>query len=189
MESRIHFVRQSIHLLTHIGPETFRIGPLACYAQWTLETAIGNLGREIHQDRDLFANLTQRAIMRAQVNTMYARFPQVKFELSSILQPTHSTHTREFEGGYVFLPRCEAFPTSLSDDELVALKTHWRQQDWPSTDSWPNAVCHWAKLCLPNRQTARSVWYESSINMRVRWASCIEVSPTNDCINVPKLKV
>ena len=189
MESRIHFVRQSIHLLTHIGPETFRIGPLACYAQWTLETAIGNLGREIRQDRDLFANLTQRAIMRAQVNTMYARFPQVKFELSSILQPTHSTHTREFEGGYVFLPRCEAFPTPLSDDELVALKTHWRQQDWPSTDSWPNAVCRWAKLRLPNRQTARSVWYESSINMRVRWASCIEVSPTNDCINVPKLKV
>ena len=72
MEARLHFVRQSIHLLTHMAPETFRIGPLACYAQWTLETAIGNLGREIHQDRDLFANLTQRAIMRAQINSLNA---------------------------------------------------------------------------------------------------------------------
>ena len=44
MESRIHFVCQSIHLLTHIAPEMFRVGLLACYAQWTLETAIGNLG-------------------------------------------------------------------------------------------------------------------------------------------------
>jgi hypothetical protein len=46
-ESWIHFVRQSIHLLTHIARETIHIGPLACYAQWTLETAIGNLGQEI----------------------------------------------------------------------------------------------------------------------------------------------
>jgi hypothetical protein len=43
MESQIHFVRQSIHLLTHIASETFCVGPLVCYAQWTLETAIGNL--------------------------------------------------------------------------------------------------------------------------------------------------
>jgi hypothetical protein len=59
MEARIHFVRHSIHLLTHMGPETFRLGPLSCYAQWTLETAIGNLKWEIRQDRDQFANLTQ----------------------------------------------------------------------------------------------------------------------------------
>jgi hypothetical protein len=44
MAVQIHFVQHSIHLLTHMGPETFRIGPLSCYAQWTLETAIGNLG-------------------------------------------------------------------------------------------------------------------------------------------------
>ncbi|KAF8268127.1 hypothetical protein EI94DRAFT_1439768, partial [Lactarius quietus] len=32
----------------------------------------------------------------------------------------------------------------------------------------------WAKLRIPNGQTARSVWYESGIKMRVRRASCIE---------------
>ena len=70
MESRIHFVRHSVHLLMHMGPETFHIGPLACYVQWTLETAIGNLDREIRQDRDIFTNLTQRAVIRAQVNSL-----------------------------------------------------------------------------------------------------------------------
>ena len=80
-ELRIHFVRQSVHLLTHIAPETLRAGPLACYAQWTLETAIGNLGQEIRQDRDLFANLSQRATLRAQINSIRARFPGVQLEI------------------------------------------------------------------------------------------------------------
>ena len=31
--SRIHFIRHSVHLLTHIAPETVCAGPLACYAQ------------------------------------------------------------------------------------------------------------------------------------------------------------
>ena len=60
-ESQIHFICQSIHLLTHIAPETICVGPLACYAQWTLETTIGNLGWEIWQDHNLFVNLAQRA--------------------------------------------------------------------------------------------------------------------------------
>lgn len=65
MESRVHFVWQSIHMLTHIAPETLQAGPLSCYAQWTLEAAIGNLGQEIQQDQDLHANLTQQAIICA----------------------------------------------------------------------------------------------------------------------------
>jgi hypothetical protein len=74
MESRIHFVRQSIHLLTHIASEMFHVGPLACYAQWTLETAIGNLGREIHQDHNMFANLAQHVVLHAQTNSLQAHF-------------------------------------------------------------------------------------------------------------------
>ena len=175
MEARIHFVRQSIHLLTHMAPETFRIGPLACYAQWTLETAIGNLGREIHQDRDPFANLTQRAVMRAQVNSLYARFPRIEFEIGR--WSSQSSHRCEFEDGFIFLPRCEDNPSPLSDDELLAFKAYWSTQPWPlaDIDAWPNAVCRWAKLQLPNGQKARSVWYESGVNTKLRRASCVEV--------------
>ena len=174
MESRIHFVRHSVHLLTHMGPETFRIGPLACYAQWTLETAIGNLGREIRQDRDLFANLTQRAVLRAQVNSLCARFPQIKFVMGSSSDPSRSTHVREFEGGYVFLPRCEDFPSPLGTEEHAALKSYWMEQGWPSIDSWPNRICRWAKLSLPNGQRARSHWHESNVTQKLRRTSCVE---------------
>jgi len=79
-ECRIHFVRQSIHLLTHIASETVRAGPLACYAQWTIETAIGNLGQEICQERDPFANLAQRGILRAQLNSIQAMFPDLSVQ-------------------------------------------------------------------------------------------------------------
>ncbi|KAH8981811.1 hypothetical protein EDB92DRAFT_1969673 [Lactarius akahatsu] len=174
MESRIHFVRQSVHLLTHIGPETFRAGPLACYAQWTLETAIGNLGREIRQDRDIFANLTQRAIIRAQVNALCARFPRIKFEVGGV---SSQSNTREFEEaiGYVFKPRCEEYPSPLTEDEFAALKIYWNRQGWPNRDSWPNAICRWAKLQLPNGQMARSIWHESNITVKLRRTSCVEV--------------
>lgn len=176
MEARIHFVRHSIHLLTHMGPETFRIGPLSCYAQWTLETAIGNLSREIRQDRDQFANLAQRAVIRAQVNSLCAQYPRIKFEVGSSAGTSNSSRISEFEGGFIFLPRCEEFPLPLDIDELVALKTYWQEQGWPNADSWPNAVCRWAKLRLPNGQIARSTWYESNVKMKLRRASCVEVS-------------
>jgi hypothetical protein len=176
-ESRIHFVRQSIHMLTHIAPETIRAGPLACYAQWTLETAIGNLGREIRQDRDLFANLTQQAILRAQINSLQARFPGIRFDVRG-RGTSLPTGACLFEGcrGYALLPSCEEFPTLLSEEELSALMIYWRKQGWPNRDTWSKAVCRWARLQLPNGQKACSVWKESRITSSVRRASCVEVS-------------
>ena len=178
MESWIHFVRQSIHLLTHIANETFRVGPLACYAQWTLETAIGNLGREIQQDRNMFANLTQRAVLRAQTNSLQARFPDIQLEFGDSNTSHLSIRARKFDGyeGYAFLPRCEEYPSPLEDDERDALKVYWHAQGWPNTDTWPNTVCHWAKLQLPNGQKARSVWQEKSMATKRRRSSCVEVS-------------
>jgi len=59
-ESRIHFCRQSIHALLHIGPEIPRLGPGAGYTQWPMERTIGNLGEEIRQPSQPFANLAER---------------------------------------------------------------------------------------------------------------------------------
>lgn len=56
---QIHFVWQSIHILTHLASETICLGPLSCYSQWTIETAIGNLEEEIRMDRDPYANIAQ----------------------------------------------------------------------------------------------------------------------------------
>ena len=55
---RIHFVRQSIHSLSHFAPEASRIGPGICYSQWTMERSIGNLTEEIRQDSTPYTNLS-----------------------------------------------------------------------------------------------------------------------------------
>ena len=177
-ESRIHFVCQSIHLLTHIAPETFQVGPLACYAQWTLETVISNLGREIRQDRDMFANLAQRAVLRAQTNSLQARFPSIQLEFGEPNASSLSTNAREFDGyvGYAFHPRCEEYPSPVEEDEREAIMLYWRSQGWPNTDTWMHAVCRWAKLQLPNGQIAHSVWHETNVTSKLRRASCVEVS-------------
>jgi len=33
---RLHFVRQSIHALTHLGPEVVRVGPLIISSWWVM---------------------------------------------------------------------------------------------------------------------------------------------------------
>lgn len=74
---RLHLVRQSIHTLIHIIPEGARVGPGSNHTQWILETAIGNLTREIRLHSQTYANLSERAARRAQVNALYAIFPEL----------------------------------------------------------------------------------------------------------------
>ena len=138
-----------------MAPETLRLGPLTCYAQWTLKMAIGNLGCEIHQDQDLYTNLTQCAILHAQINSMWARFPGVKLDFG-VCGTASSNQTCEFVSapGYLFLPHWEKVPSPVGKDEFIALMVYWRAQQWPNRDHWHNTVCRWAKLWLPNGQTA-----------------------------------
>src|ERR1700735_5893872 len=152
-------------MLTHIAPETVRMGPLSCYAQWTLETAIRNLGREIRQDRDLFSNLAQRAILRAQLNSLQACFPGMQLDLAKADSSQVARNACVFDGyeGYAMLPGREAHPTPLTGDKLTVLLDYWQNEGWPARESWQNSVCRWAKLQLPNGQRARSVWYESGV--------------------------
>lgn len=71
----IHFVRQSIHSLSHMAPEAVRIGPGACSSQWTMERSIGNLTEEIKQHSKVYANLSERGLCRASVNALTASVP------------------------------------------------------------------------------------------------------------------
>jgi hypothetical protein len=58
-EDRLHFVQPCIHTLSHLGPETVRVGPNIICSQWVMEWHIGNLGEEIKQHSNVFANLAQ----------------------------------------------------------------------------------------------------------------------------------
>ncbi len=60
--TRLHFVRQSLHGLAHLAPETVCVGPPGIHSQWTMERVIGDLGSEMRQPSNSYANLCQRAL-------------------------------------------------------------------------------------------------------------------------------
>lgn len=79
---RLHFCRQSIHALLHLASEVTRIGPPICSSQWTMERTIGNLGEEIRQPSNPYANLSQRGLLRCQVNALTAMIPDLQKNVS-----------------------------------------------------------------------------------------------------------
>ncbi|KAG1747507.1 hypothetical protein EDD22DRAFT_958220 [Suillus occidentalis] len=76
-EDRIHFIRPSVHQTNHLVSETVCKGPSICYAQWTMEQTIGNLGQEICQPSNPFANLSQEGVRRCRVNTLLSIMPEL----------------------------------------------------------------------------------------------------------------
>ena len=175
---RIHFVRQSIHLLMHLASETIRIGPLSCYSQWTIETAIGNLGAEIRQDRNPYANIAQRGILRAQLNAILAMFPNVKLGIDS--DDTFPRGAKDLGQGYALLCACQKMAKPVEEAEACAILRYWEAHGWPNMDDWPRDVKRWARLRLPNGQTVRSRWYESQSSHCTRKTTCVRV-----CTSVP----
>jgi hypothetical protein len=171
--SRIHFVRHSIHLLTHIAPETILAGPLACYAQWTMETAIGNLGKEIRQDKDPYRNLEERKVMHAQINLLMAMYPKLDINYGA---PGLSLCAHGFPDKYAFLPQCDRSGKPMAQPKYDALMEYWQHEGWPNQSSWPNAIICWVQLQLPNELRARSIWSESNSKSSLRRTSCVEVS-------------
>ncbi|KAG1841458.1 hypothetical protein C8R48DRAFT_620168 [Suillus tomentosus] len=61
-EDRLQFVRPCVHQTSHLAPETIQKGPPICYAQWTMERTIGNLGQEIRQPSNPHANLSKEGL-------------------------------------------------------------------------------------------------------------------------------
>ncbi|KAM6489697.1 hypothetical protein JOM56_014868 [Amanita muscaria] len=149
----IHFIRQSVHLLTHIASEIMRAGPLACYAQWTMESAIGSLGDEIRQAQDPYANISQRGILRAQFNAINSMMPTLSLKDEDRL-PAHSM---DLGDGYVLMTACDKVLRSVSENEAVAIFKLWETNRWPNLHHWTKEVKRWARLRIPNGQVARSL--------------------------------
>ena len=141
---RMHFLRQSIHLLTHMGPETIRAGPLISYSQWTMESLIGNLGREIRQDKDPYANIAQRGLMRAQTIAIQNIVPGLLAVCDNI--PAGS---KVLGDGFILLHPHETMVVDVSPVEALAIMEFWDSQGWQNKDSWPRAIKRWARLRLP----------------------------------------
>ncbi|KAK1216301.1 hypothetical protein PQX77_021077 [Marasmius sp. AFHP31] len=155
---RIHFVRPSIHSISHIPPEVLRLGPFIIFAQWVIERTIGNLGEEIKQHSSPYTNLQQRGVRRCQVNALKALVPD--------LEPSEASLPRgalDIGDDFMFLRARDRTARAFTEREYDAWKAYWTSnlggEDTDLLVSSPK-VYRWAKLRLPNGQTARCRWKE-----------------------------
>jgi hypothetical protein len=152
--TRLHFCRQSIHALLHLVPEVVRLGPGAYYTQWTMERMIGNLGEEIRQPSQPFANLSERGLRHCQVNALKNMLPHLE---SAPKLPRTSI---DLENGYILLGAREEYQHAVPEREAVAIREQLIHLNQDVDPHWRPSVCRWARLCLPNGQIVRSAWKE-----------------------------
>lgn len=168
---RLHFIRPVLHGILHLAPEVPRVGPGLCASQWTIERTIGNLGEEIRQPSNPYANLSQRGLRRCRVNALKAIFPD--------LEPAKDGLPRgaiDIGNDYILLRALEKSPRLVNPCEADALRAYLRENGESVPDGWCPSVRRWARLRLPNGQVARSAWKEKSKPLiKVRMARNVKV--------------
>ncbi|KIJ57736.1 hypothetical protein HYDPIDRAFT_103912 [Hydnomerulius pinastri MD-312] len=157
----LHFTRQSIHALSHYANEVVTKGPLICASQWTMERTIGNLVSEIRQPSNLYANLAQRALRRAQHNALLVMAPSLDPDAHKPLFPKWS---KEIGGGYALLKAQERYRHHTTTAEGLAISQFLQKHHPHSPDlslfraDGAYRACRWARLRLSSGITSRSMF-------------------------------
>ena len=162
---RLHFVRQCVHSLTHLGPETARLGPPSLSAQWTMERIIGIFGSLIKQPSNPFANLAEQAKKIAEINALVSIWPELEAEDKD---PHGSI---DIGDGYLLLGPKDDKPYELSQAEQSAVQEFYSSQPNHGTVP-PKSIYRWGRLRISTEQVARSRWKEvdrSSRAARTDW--------------------
>ncbi|KAF8573842.1 hypothetical protein K439DRAFT_1649909 [Ramaria rubella] len=157
---RLHFARTSVHAMLHVGLEVPRLGPPGLYSQWTLERTIWNLGLEIRQPSKPYANLSERALQRCQLNALRAMIPELNVVQSG--QPSGSMNLGE---GYSLLRPWDKYGHTIEGGEAQAIQAYIHTARADLGIVYENVqiikLFHWGRLKLPTEQIARSYWRES----------------------------
>ncbi len=171
--SRLHFCRQAIHLLLHIAPEILRVGPLVYFTQWTMERTIGNLGEEVKQPSNPFANLSMRGLRRAKVNALTARCPEL--DLSN--RKPNPRGSQDLGRGFLLLRARDSCKREIKNtSEAAAIRAYFTAASEDLHEEWKPFVERWARVQLPNGQVARSAWKEKQKPLtKVRMARNVKV--------------
>ncbi|KAF4587957.1 hypothetical protein EYR38_009918 [Pleurotus pulmonarius] len=124
-----------------------------------------DLGREVRQPSNPFANLAQRGVLRAQVNALKAMCPELDTSADNELV----CGALDIGNGYILLRARDRYRHTLSGDVAQAVQL--------VTNS--TKVVRWARLQLPNGQVARSAWKEKPKPLnKVRIARMVQI-----CVN------
>ncbi|KAJ6494491.1 hypothetical protein C8R45DRAFT_1052932 [Mycena sanguinolenta] len=157
---RLHFVRQSVHAMTHLAPETIRLGLLPYFAQWPIERTIGNLGEEIKQHSNPYANLSERGVRRSQVNALKAMFPQL--DTHSAKEEKLPEQAKDLGDGFALLRARDEYPHTIDGARAAAIRAYLDAED----ATGEVRLKRWARARLPNGQIARSAWKEKQKPLR-----------------------
>jgi hypothetical protein len=176
MPERIHFVRQSVHTMTHLAPETIRVGPAALYSQWTMERTIGNLGQEIKSDSQPYANLSERGLRRSQVNALKALIPDLDPDTQSL--PRGSV---DLGDAFVLLRARDEYKHHIEGAAGNHIRAFLEKRNGPTPGVL--GIVRWARLRLPNGQIARSAWKElrkplNKVRMARNVKVCFSLEPS-----------
>ncbi|EGO23888.1 hypothetical protein SERLADRAFT_439198 [Serpula lacrymans var. lacrymans S7.9] len=117
-----------------------------------MERTIGNLGQEIRLHSSPYQNLSQRAVLQAQINAFKAMIP----DLEPDPPPPHGSV--KLEDGYTLLRKRERTPKAIHACEATALNVYCQQFGVQFNPE--GCVRKWARLGLPSGQIARSAWGE-----------------------------
>jgi hypothetical protein len=171
---RLHFVRPCVHALIHLGLEVPQLGPPSLYSAWTMERTIRNLGEEIRQPSNPYANLSERGLKHCQVNVLRAMLSQLQGGKGSVFGPRGSM---ALGGGYMLLRAQERMPHTYDGVIGVSITAYMATHGIDLNGMTSIRLTRWAWLQLPNGQIARSAWNEETRPIdETRRSCCVKVS-------------
>ena len=159
---RLHFCRPSLHTLLHTAAECARTGPGTYVSQFRMERAIGDFGRDIRQPSNVFGNLSQIAVQRAQLNALKTMCP----DLDPDSQSTLPKYSHDCGSSFILLRPRDRRRTKLSGQQLDVIED--------ALDI--SKIRRWGRLRLPNGQVARSVFSEKNRKGNIRNTRNVKVS-------------
>ena len=116
---------------------------------------IGNLGREIKQPSNPYANLSQRGVRLYQLNALKAMIPDLESD-----QDIRPCGSEDIGDGYLLLRKRDKRPCEIGGDRGETIRSFLGS----ARDSvWRVLIQRWARLRLPHGQIARSAWKEEGI--------------------------
>jgi hypothetical protein len=160
-----------VHSLVHLPRKVLHLRPPVCSSQWMLKQTIRNLGEEIKQHSNPFANLSQHGIRRIRVNALKVLISDLDLE-GSPHQPLPCS-LKDLGGGFVLLCACEETVHPLRECEADAL-----HKILPTASRETEIhMRRWAKLHIPTGQNCYSSWKEKQKPLnRHRTARNVKVS-------------
>lgn len=102
-----------------MAPKTTCLGPCIIYSQWSMERTIGNLGEEIWQHSNPFANLAQCGLRRSQINALKAILPD--FDSPDYILPRGAL---DIGDSYAMLTATQTVPTAVWPCKATVLQVY-----------------------------------------------------------------